>query len=336
MVALTYGSHTVDCEDSETVLDALLRNRIEVPYSCKQGVCLSCLMKAETGSPPAAAQKGLKDTLREQNYFLPCLCLASEDMRLAMAGTEAGYGDASIVAVERLSAHVVRLLVQPETHLTYRAGQFINLRRYDGLTRTYSIASLSQSGKPLELHIKRMTGGKMSNWIESALIPGDTVQIKGPNGECFYTEGNADQPLLLIGNGTGLAPLYGIVRDALDRGHRGPIHLYHGSRYFQGLYLHQRLAALAKRYRNLNYHPCLSGSRVPQGCRAGRAENIALHDFPDLSGWRVFLCGCPPMVHGAKKRAYLAGARMSDIHADAFELRELRRHPRPDQQEAVA
>ena len=47
-----------------------------------------------------------------------------------------------------------------------------------------------------------------------------------------------------------------------------------------------------------------------------------------LDGWRVFLCGYPPMVHGAKKLAYLAGAALEDILTDPFELRELRQMPR--------
>jgi len=63
-------------------------------------------------------------------------------------------------------------------------------------------------------------------------------------------------------------------------------------------------------------------------CRNGRAEDVALADHPDLSGWRVYLCGYPPMVNDARRRAFLAGAGMSDIYVDPFELRELRKKPR--------
>jgi len=45
-----------------------------------------------------------------------------------------------------------------------------------------------------------------------------------------------------------------------------------------------------------------------------------LQDPGVLAGWRVFLCGLPDMVHATRKQAYLKGARLADIHADAFEL----------------
>ena len=51
-------------------------------------------------------------------------------------------------------------------------------------------------------------------------------------------------------------------------------------------------------------------------------------DQPQLVGWRLLLCGSPPMVEGAQRQAYLAGADLADIHADAFTLRELRKVPR--------
>lgn len=134
--------------------------------------------------------------------------------------------------------------------------------------------------------------------------------------------------MLLLGTGTGLAPLVGIARDALAPGHRGPIHLFHGSRARSGLYLEEVLKNLAGRFPNFSYFPCLSGEDVPAGYTRGRADDVALEAHPDLTGWRVFLCGAPDMVRTTKRRAYLAGARLDDIHADPFDLKDLRREPR--------
>ena len=58
--------------------------------------------------------------------------------------------------------------------------------------------------------------------------------------------------------------------------------------------------------------------RVPVQHAAGRVHDVALTDAPDLKGWRVFLCGHPDMVQQVQMRAYLAGASLTDIHADAF------------------
>jgi NAD(P)H-flavin reductase len=172
-----------------------------------------------------------------------------------------------------------------------------------------------------------MAGGAMSPWLCDPARAGEAVDIQGPNGACFYLPGRPRQPMLLIGTGTGLAPLIGIVRDALADGHVGPIALYHGSRHASGLYLGDALRALTARHANLSYVPCLSGAEATGG-RRGRADEAALADHGDLKGYRVFVCGVPAMVAGVRRRAYLAGVSLADINGDAFDLRELRARPR--------
>ena len=168
----------------------------------------------------------------------------------------------------------------------------------------------------------------MSQWIIDTLQVGDAVDIQGPNGACFYLPGREQEALLLIGTGTGLAPLMGIARDALTSGHLGPIYLYHGSHSAAGLYRRPQLAALAAQHENFHAVFCASGAAVESDCIAGRAHDIAFGRHTDLSGFRVYLCGAPAMVHAAKKTAYLQGARMQDIYADPFENKDLRQTPR--------
>jgi len=77
---------------------------------------------------------------------------------------------------------------------------------------------------------------------------------------------------------------------------------------------------LERRFPNFSYHPCLSGFPVPEGFTAGRVHDAALREAPALKGWRVFLCGHPEMVKLTRKKAFLAGASLQDIHADAFNV----------------
>lgn len=327
-VELRFDGGVYDCRESETVLEALLRQGVPLSYSCRSGVCLTCMLRSVDGQVPAAAQEGLKDTLRIEGYFLACSCVPVVDLDVSLPDTASVYGRAVVKAVEPLAPKICRVTLAPATPLYYRAGQFINLRRDDGLLRSYSIASVPHLDPHLELHVKRLLDGRMSNWIFDELEPGQALDIQGPNGVSFYVPGKPDQKLVLIGNGSGLAPLIGIARDALHSGHTGEIRLYHGSRDPDGLYLREALEKLAADHANFHDIPCLSGDEVPAGHRAGRAEVTAFADLPDLSGWRVFLCGYPPMVHAAKRTAYLKGADLADIYADPFELRELRREPR--------
>lgn len=336
MSKLRFAGRDYDCDDGETALEALLRQGAEVPYSCRKGTCLTCLMRATEGTVPETSQAGLKDSLAVENYFLPCICRPEQDLVLAAPDDAQVFGRAQVVAVNHPAASVAQVLLRPDTPFDYRAGQFLNLRRSDGLLRSYSLASVPGLDRDLEIHVKRLTDGLMSNWILDDLRPGDAVDLQGANGCCFYLPGREDQDLLLIGNGSGLAPLIGIARDALQAGHRGQIHLYHGSRHGDGLYLQRTLRELADAESNFHYHPCVSGPTVPNRHHAGRADRVALDAHSDLSGWRVFLCGYPPMVQSARKQVYLGGASMADIYADPFELRDLRKTPRDEAESQVA
>ena len=87
------------------------------------------------------------------------------------------------------------------------------------------------------------------------------------------------------------------------------------------------MRALEAAHGNFSYTPCLSRENL-EGRRRGRVEDVALADHPDLSGWRVYLCGYPPIVRDTQRRAFMAGAALKDIYIDPFELRDLRKKPR--------
>ncbi|MFP6728588.1 MAG: FAD-binding oxidoreductase [Alphaproteobacteria bacterium] len=319
-MTLRFAGVDYDYQAGETVLDALLRQDVDTPYFCRNGICLSCILQCQDGEPTADSQQGIRDTLRSQGHFLPCLCTPDEDLDCAPPNHDEVYGRATFRRIEQLSPSICRVFLEPATPLYYRAGQFINLRREDGMVRSYSLASVPSLDEHLDLHIKRLPRGEMSNWLFHEAEAGDSLDIHGPIGNCFYVPERPEASLLLIGNGSGLAPLIGIVRDALASGHTGAIHLYHGTRHREGLYLDADLRALEKEHGNFTYTACVSG----ESGKPGRAENVAFAKHPALDGYRVYLCGYPPMVNAAQKSAYLMGANLDDIHADPFELRDLR------------
>jgi len=206
-----------------------------------------------------------------------------------------------------------------EEPFEYYAGQFIHIHHPEGLVRSYSIASTPED-QFLELHIRHLPDGQVTTWLRNQIDVGDKLKIEGPLGDCFYLEGNEQQGLLMIGTGTGLAPLYGIIRDALQKEHQGPIHLYHGSHQPEGLYLVDELKALAEQYSNFHYTPCISGDTPSTDYADGRANDLALKNHPDLKGWKVYLCGHPDMVASTKRKAFLSGASLNDIYSDPFVL----------------
>lgn len=328
MITVKFDGNNYCHQPGESVLDTLLRHDVDVPFSCKNGVCHTCLLRRIDGSVSDIAQKGIRSTLRTLNYFMACQFEPGSNIEIALPDEASICGSVTVTDIECLAPDICKVRLQTPVPLYYHAGQYINLRRPDGLMRSYSLASTPQQDTHLEIHVRRLKNGNMSNWIHDSVRVGDELEFMGPFGECFYQPDQPDQLLVLIGTGTGLAPLIGIVRDALHSDHKGNIHLYHGSRNFDGFYLHREIKHLTEKHQNLTYTPCLSGDVRSDECKTGRADEIAFSDFTDLKATRLFLCGHPDMVRKAKKTAYLNGASLDQIHADPFELTDLRKQPR--------
>lgn len=319
MSKLTYNTTTYICAENETVLDVLHAHDVAVPSSCRSGQCQTCLMQAVKGTPPEEAQKGLKETLKAQNYFLACCCKPNEDLEVMLPNSATARIKATVNSIEKLCDDIVSVSLHCEPPLDYKAGQFINLFKDNTLARSYSLASVPAQDDFLTLHVRKVPDGRVSSWIHHELSDGDSVEISLPVGDCFYAAGKPEQAMLLIGTGSGLAPLYGIARDAIAQGHTGPIKLYHGSTNLDGIYLREELRQLAERYQNFEYVPCISDEPVAtENIAQGQVLDVALADHAKLAGWRVFLCGNPNMVKAARKKTFLTGAAMKDIYSDAF------------------
>ncbi len=317
MAKVFYGGQSYECGEN-SVLECLTAQGVAVPSSCHSGICQTCLMRAIKGDVPEKARAGLKPTLAAQNYFMACSCYPETDIEVVLPESGLGRLSARVVSVDYLAADILGIKLSPSRMLEYKAGQFISLFMDEITGRCYSLASVPGLNELLFLNVRKVPNGLVSNWLFENLMAGDKVTITEASGDCFYVPGNAEQNILLIATGTGLAPLYGIVMDALLNGHKGKLSLYHGSYDVSGFYLVDELQKLARMYDNFSYVPCISDGVAPAGYVQGMVLDAALADNPDLSGWRVFLCGNPNMVNAAKKQTFFAGASMREIFADPF------------------
>jgi NAD(P)H-flavin reductase/ferredoxin len=319
MPAVRYEGRSYTAERGETVLETLLRNSVEFPHSCRAGACQTCLARAASGDVPPRAQAGLKETWRIQGYFLTCLCRPEADLDIHRPGPDLRV-PAVIDQRIPLSPSVILIRLRVERPFDFRAGQFVTLHRADGLSRSYSIASLPATGS-LEIHVRAVPHGRMTTWLFGPESVGAEVSLAGPSGDCFYVPGRPHQPLILAGTGTGLAPLWGIGNDALAQGHRGPIHIFHGARNPAGLYLTDSLRALAARHPQVSYHPVvleIDPGAAPDGVDLGPLDRAILARHPQLTGFRGFVCGDSEIVRILKKQLFLAGIASGDLSGDLF------------------
>jgi len=317
MAYIHYQGSDYLLEEGETVLDGLLRHGVtNVAFSCKAGACQSCLMQtAHDASPPLAAQRGLKETLKSKGYFLACQCRPKEDLTIQTPDEEGLSCLATLVEKKPLAPEITLLRMKPEAGFSWRAGQFVSLVHPEDpqIIRSYSIASLPETGL-LELHIRHMPQGRMSAWAKAAAL-GDSLSLRGPAGDCFYLAADKTVPLILAGTSTGLAPLLGIMRDALASGHTGKIFLFHGALNADGLYLEDMLNQWQHKHPNITYKPCVlaNGQDIVAEMKAAIASL-------NLAKAQAYFCGAPEIVGILKKAAFLAGVSSQNILSDGFLL----------------
>ncbi len=110
------------------------------------------------------------------------------------------------------------LVIPPalEKRFAYAAGQFCTFRGTIGgapIVRCYSMSSSPDTGDPFTVTVKRVPGGKMSNWMNDTLAQGDTIEVMPPAGRFVLRD--ADGPIVAFAGGSGITPILSIVKTAL-------------------------------------------------------------------------------------------------------------------------
>ncbi|MDT8399754.1 MAG: FAD-binding oxidoreductase [Pseudomonadales bacterium] len=330
MPDLTFNSGTFSLREHESVLDCLLRNQQIIPYACKAGMCQACLVKAVDCEAPENAKKWIKQTLQARGYALACQWVPDTDVEVSLPSVEEFAVAVRIKSLDLLNHRVMRLVLdvrEGDRMFQYYPGQYLTLTNQDGISRSYSIANNYEQDHVIELHIGQTPRGLFSSWLFTKARPGDVLHIRGPAGDCFYTQQEQDDyPIVLAGTGTGLAPLYGIIHEALRQRHQGPISLFHGGRTVQDLYYCAELSKLAEQYPQFHYFPsCLDAADSIPDELSGKLETGMLDavldrhlDTATIAQTRVFLCGAPELVHALRKKIFLKGAKSGHIFCDPF------------------
>lgn len=326
MTRIQFRNHLIDLVVGETVLEGMLRNGLPVAYSCRAGSCHVCMLRVTDGKVPESAQRGITPALARLGYFLPCQCRPGESLVIDQPDPEHLRREALVAEklVIRKNLAVIRLEASPE--FLPMSGQHIVVVHPDGSRRPYSVASRPEQDYFIELHVRRVPGGKVSRWLVDEIAPGDVIGIEPPTGNFVNRNPPDGQKLLLIGTGTGLAPLLPILKDGLDRESTADIWLFHGGRQRVDLYADDPLRKLAEQDSRLHYFACCSRESVPFPYLPGRVTDRLVEQLPSLHGFRVFIAGHPDLVAEAGRLCTDLGVDPDlDLIVDAFEFDHARR-----------
>jgi len=201
--------------------------------------------------------------------------------------------------------------------LQFLAGQYVEVLLPEGKRRAFSIASPPQLEDEIELHIRHVEGGDFTGWVFDELKERDILRIEGPLGTFFIRHDTAERPMILMGGGTGFAPLKSMVEDLLLHNDQRPLHLFWGVRNQAELYLYEQARQWAEQNDHIQFSTALSEPGDDQDSFHGFVHEAVLQQYTDLSGFDIYMSGPPD----AGRAAFLEnGAEKRRIFFDSFEF----------------
>ncbi len=327
-VQIKPNEHQFYVESNETVLDAALRQGINLKYGCRNGACGACkgkLLKGELHyeDDPIA----LSDDDKEENLALFCAAMPDSDLVIEVdeidldSAIEIKTLPCRIQKMNHLCDDVMQLFIKlpASERLQFLPGQYIDILLEDGRHRSFSIANAPHNDEFLELHIRLVENGLFTPKVFNSLQAKDLMRIEGPHGSFFFHE-DSDRDIILVAGGTGFAPIKSIIEHLIEEKISRTIHLYWGARSEADLYLNDLSESWIAGNKNIHYTPVLSEAETTWSGKTGYVHQAVLDDFADLNAFDIYTCGPPAMIIAAKEEFQTRGMNPASFYYDSFDF----------------
>jgi CDP-4-dehydro-6-deoxyglucose reductase, E3 len=327
-VSLSKSDRSFSVAPDQSVLDAALNAGLNLPHSCKGGNCGACRARLLGGeiTYPNGRPLGLSDAEVGEGFILLCQARARND--LTVETFELSNSDEAIIKrlpgrIERadvLSHDVLAVFLRLPAAESFRfePGQYIDILLSGGRRRSFSIASPPHDSRLLELHVRRVPGGEFTEKLFSGNARNSLLTLEGPLGRFIYRH-ETDAPMLLVGGGTGLAPLKSMLRHVIENALDRQMILYWGVQSEPDLYAHDELEQLARRVPNFRYEAVLSTPGPTWAGRRGWVHEAVLRDIDALDRYDIYASGPPAMIAALRHDFVRRRADPERLFFDSFD-----------------
>ncbi|MEU6710092.1 globin domain-containing protein [Nonomuraea sp. NPDC046802] len=232
------------------------------------------------------------------------------------AATTPPWWEGEIILHELRAPGIAVIRARLNYAYAFRAGQSASIATplRPRMWRFYSFANAPRRDNTIDLHVRVVDGGVVSTALAHGAQRGDILRIGAPVGDRLTLDANPPRDLLLIGGGTGLAPLKALVEQVAYEGQRRNVHLFVGARTSRELYDIEALSKIDVENPWLRVVPVVSNDAFYSG-EHGHVGDVALKAW---HGQDVFVCGSEEMVHSTVARLLDAGVPPEQIRFDEF------------------
>jgi CDP-4-dehydro-6-deoxyglucose reductase len=329
-ISIANSSRSFEAAADQALLEAAADAALNLPNRCKGGNCGACKARLVRGEIhyPKGAPLGLSAADSADGLILLCQARARTDLILEtfeMRAADAATSRRLPCRIERalpLSHDVMGLFLRLPlaAEFTFEAGQYIDILLQGGRRRSFSIASPPHAAQPLELHVRRVAGGEFTDRLFHEDMRSSVLTIEGPLGGFTYrAREGAAPPMLLIGGGTGIAPLVSMLRHVIENGIERDLQLFWGVRSECDLYAHATLERLSGRAASLTYTPVLSEPTPAWRGLTGWVHEAAFAGLEDLESIEVYAAGPPAMIAAIQREYAARGCDARRLYFDSFD-----------------
>lgn len=212
----------------------------------------------------------------------------------------------------------------PLCRFVYWPGQFCTIvLNINGkkVLRSYTISSTPSRPYVLEVTVKRVPGGLVSNWLPDNLKVGDPISIAGPKGKFCLAPGKIHKKILFLTGGSGITPLMAMSRWLCDVSADVDMKFLNSVRSPKDIIFHKELELLTSRYKM--FEPVvITASREKTDAWLGPTGHIDAHIIkkvaPDFIQRHVYMCGPQPFMDAMKAILISIGFPMDQLHSESF------------------
>jgi CDP-4-dehydro-6-deoxyglucose reductase len=329
-VRVVNSGHEFMVEENEFVLEAAIRQGIALPYGCRNGACGKCagdLMQGEIGDQ-VEELRGMALDEHAKGKTMLCKARPTSDLEIRVREITNNKEidiktlPCRVDSLKLLTHDIMQLQLKlPENErLQFLAGQYLEIILKDGRRRAFSIANAPHDDEFIELHIRHVPDGEFGDFVFAGMKEKAILRIQGPLGS-YYLREESPRPVILVGGGTGFAPLKGMLEHAFHIGFDRPMHLFCGVRAKRDLYMDKLASQWVNEHNKLQYTAVLSeqGESDDWQGTTGFVHDAVTVAYPDLSGYDVYLSGPPPMIKAGMDTFYAHALPESQIYSDSFE-----------------
>lgn len=328
------GDRVLEVQGGQYLLNSLAHNKIFIPSACGgKATCGLCKLQVMEGAGPLlpTEEPYLTQEERDNHYRLSCQVKVKTDLKLQVPEELFNIKEymTSVEKLEDLTHDIklVRLKLPEGEVLKFKPGQFMQFytkpygKIKESVFRAYSISSPPSEEGYVEFCIRLVPDGICTNYVHTALNEEDQVQLSGPYGD-FYYRGNTKK-MVLVGGGSGLAPLRSLVLDNLEKQVDADMTLYFGAQRPRDLYYTEEFRQLEKEHDNFRLVQSLSRAQEEDQWEGNTGRiNLYLEEdlkkMEDTSQVEAYLCGSPGFLASIRKLLADNGVPTSQIYFDEF------------------